>query len=152
MRNRKRLCVAILLAVVALVIGCCTKQCVLESPVFGVLRRVEPGMTEDDVLSLVPMVGVRVKQKGAPTFVSSGTTLVAPEVNCVSQVILNATGLLSPGEYGVVYFDQNCKVVGLRYSSSGGPWRPKWGKRYLGPIAPLDNGEPEEPLPEPDGR
>ncbi len=91
--------------------------------------KIRPGMTHAEVVGLIPKAMIR-EAKRPCTFLTSGIYLVGSNALVASE--LTCSELLFPinsAAHGDVYFDRHDKVVGVRHSSSGSPWKPKWGVR-----------------------
>lgn len=89
--------------------------------------KIKPGMTHEEVARLIPKAMVR-EAKRPCTFLTSGIYLI--NSNALVSSELTCSELFFPinsATHGTVYFDRRDRVVGVRYSSSGGHWKPKWG-------------------------
>jgi hypothetical protein len=89
--------------------------------------KISPGMTYAEVARIIPKRMVRDGKRPCSVLTSGiylvdSNALVASEMTC-SEMFFP----LNSATYGMVYFDRQDKVVGIRYSSSGGHWKPKWG-------------------------
>lgn len=90
-------------------------------------NRIRPGMSYAEVLKMLPQemkVSLQPKSSALPlgAVVAYRGAIPSSELQCVS--------LYSPfnvDAFGYIYFDAQAKVVGLYYTSSGGPWEPSWG-------------------------
>jgi hypothetical protein len=91
--------------------------------------RLKPGMTYAEVTRLIPPGMNNGKQ--LCTYVNSGSVVVRS--NVLPTYELDCKGPAEPLlgiEVGTIYFDQQDRLIGVNYGSSGvgpGVWEPRWG-------------------------
>lgn len=112
----------LLLAIIVILHGC-------RNSLSRYFKQVQPGMSREDTERVVPS---RLLQLDADpvTMPTVGTRLTGPVAKCAYRRTYASSWLLGSAEYGELYFDTSNRLVGLRYSSSGGPWSPSWGIEY----------------------
>jgi hypothetical protein len=100
------------------------------------IKTIRPGMSYEKVSTIIPSRYV-VSNRYECTSFASGTYITMNGVRCVSCIYLGSppsdaspiVGALATAEICTIYFDSEDKVVGMDYSSSGGSWRPRWGRK-----------------------
>jgi hypothetical protein len=93
--------------------------------------RLQPGMSYTEITQFMPRAMISA-DKRACTSVVWLTVLVSSNVVPASEVSCSGDAFPLGGmEVGRIYFDQQDKLVGAYYNSSGGGgWTPRWGVRH----------------------
>jgi hypothetical protein len=119
--------------VVALAIGFVVHRFMAARELCTYFDRLRPGMTYAEVIQLIPP-GMIHSDKQSCTSVVWQTVLARSNALPASEVYCYGPVEPLPGiEAGWIYFDQEDRLIGAWYSSSGvgpGIWKPHWGVRY----------------------
>jgi len=102
----------------------------LRTGLFYSMTKLQPGMTEQQVLDLIPRRFGRKMEK--TNFVSGYAYMVSRDARSAKIWRFDQFCPGSGAAVGDVYFDENNLLVGAYYSASGctgGLFRPKWGVR-----------------------
>jgi hypothetical protein len=120
-------------AVMALAVGIVVHRFVAARELCTYFDRLRPGMTYAEVTQLIPP-GMIHSGKQSCTSVVWQTVLVRS--NALPAFELYCSGPVQPLlgiEAGRIYFDEQERLIGANYGSSGvgpGIWKPGWGVRY----------------------
>jgi hypothetical protein len=118
---------------VALAVGFVGRRFMLGRELCTYFDRLRPGMTYEEVTQLIPS-GMIYNGKQSCRSVVWRTVLVRS--NALPAFEIYCSGPAKPllgVEAGRIYFDQQDRLIGAWYSSSGvgpGIWKPRWGVRY----------------------